>query len=226
MYATIAIDGACRGNGKPECISAGACYILEYDDNANIEQSKLMATSEYSSTSQRGELQGLLQAVEYVATSKVDTIIITDSEYLFNTMTKEWVERWRHNNWQTAQGYTVKNKDLWQRIWSLYILAQEHITFFHIKGHILSVGVKKSEELLRQDNTGYTLLQWLLQNKSISADTEKLMHATDLSDKNNGFTPDLITFSLFAAMNAVVDKAAGIEVDKAAVTQWETVLNS
>ena len=106
---TIAIDGACRRNGQPDCISAGSCFIVVEEDN--VEQSFVISDHETMSTSQRGELTGLLLAFEHIAIAPVDTVIITDSEYLFNTITKRWVDRWVHNNWQTAEGTDVKNKD-------------------------------------------------------------------------------------------------------------------
>ena len=149
---TIAIDGACRRNGKPDCISSGACFILIEDEDT--EQGFVVSSHETNSTSQRGELQGLLLAMENVVNSPMDTVIITDSEYLFNTVTKEWVERWKATGWLTAEGNPVKNKDLWEQIWDAYNMVRDYVTMFHIKGHLLSVGMKKYHDLMYADVTG------------------------------------------------------------------------
>ena len=150
MLKTIAIDGACRRNGRPDCVSAGACFILDEDEHT--QKGATLSQFEEHSTSQRGELLGLQVALDHVriAPLDTDTLIITDSEYLFNTMTKEWVSRWEHSGWKTAQGEDVKNKDLWQEIWRIYTEILTPVTFYHIKGHLLSIGAKKYHEIMHQ----------------------------------------------------------------------------
>lgn len=217
---TIAIDGACRRNGKPDCISAGACFILVEDKG--IEQGFVVSTHEVESTSQRGELYGLLLAMENVANTPMDTVIITDSEYLFNTVTKEWVERWKATGWLTAEGSPVKNQDLWEQIWSVYTTVKEYVTMFHIKGHLLSVGIKKYHDLMYADVTGYSLYKWVRDNKAIRED--KLEHALVLSDTNNGFKPELPLLQKFAAMNVTVDAAANLCVENYEASQWRAML--
>ena len=110
MFKTIDIDGAWRRNCQPDCVSAGACFILDEDNG--VEQTYTISQYEDCSTSQRGELMGLTLALEHIAACApdTDTVVITDSEYLFNTMTKEWVSRWEVNGWKTAQGTDLKNK--------------------------------------------------------------------------------------------------------------------
>ena len=217
---TIAIDGACRRNGKPDCVSAGACFILVEDKG--IEQGFVVSTHEVESTSQRGELYGLLLAMENVVSHPMDTVIITDSEYLFNTVTKEWVERWKATGWLTAEGNPVKNQDLWEQIWSVYSSIKEHVTMFHIKGHLLSVGIKKYHDLMYADVTGYSLYKWVRDNKTIRED--RLEHALVLSDTNNGFKPDLPLLQKFAAMNVTVDAAANLCVENYEASQWRAML--
>ena len=217
---TIAIDGACRRNGKPDCVSAGACFILVEDKG--IEQGFVVSTHEIESTSQRGELYGLLLAMENVVNHPMDTVIITDSEYLFNTVTKEWVERWKTTGWLTAEENPVKNQDLWEQIWSVYSSVKEHVTMFHIKGHLLSVGIKKYHDLMYADVTGYSLYKWVRDNKTIRED--RLEHALVLSDTNNGFKPDLPLLQKFAAMNVTVDAAANLCVENYEASQWRAML--
>ena len=214
---TIAIDGACRRNGQPDCIAAGACFILV--ENDGIEQSFIVSTHEVNSTSQRGELYGLLLAME---NDIMDTVIVTDSEYLFNSITKEWVARWIANGWKTADNNPVKNQDLWEQIWSIYSTINGYVTMFHLKGHLLSVGIKKYHDLMYSDITGYSLYTWVHNNKSIKE--EKLQHAMSLSEANNKFIPDQSLLQKFAAMNATVDAAANLCVENYEAAQWRSMI--
>ena len=54
-------------------------------------------------------------------------IIVTDSQYLVKSITKD-ISRWKTNGWKTSAGTGVKNKDLWEFLDSrLTILSnQEH----------------------------------------------------------------------------------------------------
>lgn len=223
IQKTIAIDGACRRNGAPTCISAGACFIVTYDTETGVEQGQAESFHEEPSTSQRGELNGLLQAIEHVHQHPADTIIITDSEYLFNTMTKRWVDRWLHNNWTTAQGEPTKNADLWKLIWKLYLDCENYITFFHLKGHLLSVGQKKCHELLYHDTTGYELYEWARDTREIKE--ERRQHANDLSMTNNGFTLSPEQLQQYAAMNLVADAVANLNIEIVESAQWQSLLN-
>ena len=167
---------------------------------------------------------GLLLAVEHVAQNPVDTIIITDSEYLFNTMTKRWVDRWIHENWLTAKGTKVKNQDLWRQIWSYYILHEDIISFYHIKGHLLSVGDKKCHEIMQHDVSGHELYKWAYMHREIP--DNKRQHAIALFTENNGFTPDEVLLQHFAAMNLVADTIANLCVEKVESKRWQSILST
>lgn len=222
MYKTIAIDGACRRNGQPDCISSGACFVL--DTTADVEQGYVYSVHEEHSTSQRGELHGLQLAIEHVHASPVETVVITDSEYLFNSMTKEWVSRWLCNGWKTAQGDPVKNQDIWQEVWPVYEQVKDLITFYHIKGHLLSVGAKKYHEIMYQDTSGYSLYRWAVEHQELKVN--KIKHALDLSEANNGFRPELDLLHSFAAMNLVADAVANLCLETLEAEQWQSFLKN
>lgn len=222
MYKTIAIDGACRRNGKEDCLAAGACFIVDTDDK--VDQCYTTSIYEENSTSQRGELYGLLQAVEHVSAYPVDTVVVTDSEYLFNTMTKEWVDRWMAEGWITAQGTPVKNKDLWEQIWWYYDKCRDLVSFYHIKGHLLSVGTRQYHIIMNHDKTGHDLYTWAYTHKGIP--NNKVEHAVELFEKNNGFRPDDSLLLHFASMNLVADAVANLCVESVEQMQWQSILNN
>ena len=52
----ISIDGACRRNGKPDCVASGAVFIKQYDEDNNLVATRPLSVWELKSTNQRGEL--------------------------------------------------------------------------------------------------------------------------------------------------------------------------
>ena len=210
----ISIDGACRRNGKPDCVSAGGVFIQQFDSELNLQQTSILSSYETASTNQRGELLALLTALDYVWSSKQSTQIVTDSEYLFNAMTKEWYKSWQHKGWVTAAGEPVKNKDLWQEIAGAYCRCEDagiDIVFYHIKGHCIPFGKVTANTLLTKDTTGGRLMvEVLIKYDMVSKTTKKdqLEQANTLSERNNGFklTPDKMR--QFVVANVMADAVA------------------
>ena len=210
----ISIDGACRRNGKPDCVSAGGVFIQQYDKDLYLKQVKALSNYELKSTNQRGELLALLTALDYIWSAKQETQIITDSEYLFNAMTKEWYRSWQHKGWVTAVGEPVKNRDLWQAISQAYSRCEEagiDIHFFHIKGHCIPFGKVTANTLLTKDPTGESLLVEVLHKYDAVCSTTKkaqLDHANELSERNNGFQLVPTTLKRFVVANVIADAIA------------------
>lgn len=42
--------------------------------------------------------------------------LMSDSKYLCDAISKNWVSKWASNNWLTSTQSAVKNKDLWEKI--------------------------------------------------------------------------------------------------------------
>ena len=220
MYA---IDGACRRNGKPDCTSSGGVFCF-----ANIDgkpMCKTMNAYEYNSTNQRGELSALLVAIRDVFKSKDTynfdtTYIITDSEYIFNAMTKQWYATWYHKNWMTASGSPVKNSDIWGDIYRAMLDLNEagiEPIFYHIKGHCIPFGRVTADNLLDKDTSGGLLFKEVLKKYDSCKDDkkDKLEAAQQLSERNNGFRlPDDILRRLVVC-NTVADAVATKIVDEA-----------
>ena len=209
----IAIDGACRRNGKPDCVASGGVYIEEYTDGS-VTQTKVLSNYEVQSTNQRGELLALLTALDYVWSAKQDSMIITDSEYLFNAMTKEWFVGWKSRGWLTASYEPVKNSDLWREITHAYEKCRGDdldIVFYHIKGHCIPFGKVTANSLLVKDPTGNALKFEVYKKYDAVCNTsrfETLKEANDLSTKNNGYPFDDETLRHFVVLNTVVDAVA------------------
>ena len=213
----IAIDGACRRNGKPDCISSGGVYVHRLNADGTVQDHGLFALTEEKSTNQRGELLALHRALRYIFDMQDDAIIITDSEYIFNTMTKNWCDRWDSNGWKTASGEQVKNRDLWEKIYAVAKFLSDtgrDVSYYHIKGHCIPFGAVTADRLLSEDDTGEKLYKEVQKKFDAVASTKKdiFAKAQKLSEVNNGFelAPDI--FKEFVVMNTVVDAIASTEV--------------
>lgn len=214
---TIAIDGACRRNGKPDCTASGGVFYY----NGVTGHSGILSAYEYNSTNQRGELLALLKAIDFaLQCDEADVAIVTDSEYIFNAMTKQWYNGWHFKGWVTAAGEPVKNKDIWLEVKMLMDKCDKcdiELHFYHIKGHCIPFGRVTADNLLVRDQTGFALLSEVLKKFDACAETkrETFKAAQELSKRNNGFELYDTTFKHFVAMNVVADAIATKVVDTA-----------
>ena len=208
----IAIDGACRRNGKPDCVSAGGVFIMQLDEDLSIQKTQILSNYEVKSTNQRGELLALLTSLDHVYESLQNAQIITDSEYIFNTLTKDWCKNWERKGWITSTGDPVKNKDIWLEIMNAQRRCEAagcDISFYHIKGHCIPFGKVTAANLLANDTTGYDLYAAVSEKISTTALKDGLYdQIMELSVKNNGFALDARTLDRFVVTNTVADAVA------------------
>lgn len=206
------IDGACRRNGRPDCTSAGGVFILH-----PTGETEVLSAYEYRSTNQRGELLALLKALDYIVAAEQEAQVVTDSEYIFNAMTKQWYDSWMKKGWVTSSGGEVKNKDIWLEIYKVMARAAEDIHFYHIKGHCISVGKVTASKLLDMDRTGTRLRHAATHKFDESLDKKRDVFnaAQELSEKNNGFKLPPDVFKLFVVINTVADAIATKVVEAA-----------
>lgn len=164
----VGIDGACMKNGKPDCVSCGAAFIIDEVTGEEVYYSRV----EKESTSQRGELMGLTLALEQYLNRlngersmeyrSEPCIIITDSEYLYNSVSKEWCFKWENNDWKKATGEPTANIDLWTTICCLLheleTIEGAEVQMQWTKGHLMStLSVSKAVHMMIADPTGSEL---------------------------------------------------------------------
>lgn len=214
----IAIDGAARKPGTVDCMTVGATYVKTHRGISHSTK------HEFKSTSQRGELHALILALSKATNygndigDDNDLYIITDSEYVYNTLTKDWIGNWESKGWITAEGTPVKNQDLWEEIKGKLIVLERlgmELNTYHIKGHLISIGKVTARKLLAEP-AGVVKLQAALEKKY---EVDKLKkpemfakaHATFL--RNHGFEIREEQFKQFVVYNTVVDYIAGTHAD-------------
>ena len=150
----IAVDGACKRNGQPTCSSCGVAFI-QTDSGDILFKSRF----ETNSTNQRGEINGLYEALLYATANAgpdEDIIIVTDSEYLHNTVAYDWCFKWRSNNWVGSTGL-VKNSDQWSKICALLDKLPGRVFMQWTKGHLLPYTLGNIKTAMRADPTGVDL---------------------------------------------------------------------
>ena len=213
----ISIDGASRRNGKPDCVSSGGVFIQHFSIDGQRLKTDTLSAYEYGSTNQRGEMLALLKALDYVHSAKQEAQIVTDSEYLFNAMTKQWPSNWANNSWVTAAGYPVKNKDIWLEVLHAITTISTDLTFYHIKGHCIPFGKVTADKALIADPSGILLSSMVRKrfDELAPAKTDVFKAAQELSYRNNGFELPKEVFKNFVVANVVADAIATKVVEAA-----------
>ena len=134
---TIYTDGACSGNPGP----GGWGAILMLGENR-----KEISGGSENTTNNIMELTAVIEALKILKRPcKVN--IYSDSAYVVNAFLQKWIYGWMKKGWKTAGGDPVKNKELWQE---LYSLTKTHdVTFIKVKGHADNEFNNRCDELAR-----------------------------------------------------------------------------
>ena len=120
---TIYTDGACSGNPGP----GGWGAVLIYGENK-----KEISGAQKDTTNNIMEITAVLEALKLLK-EECEVEVYSDSAYVVNAFTEGWIYNWQKNNWKTASKDPVKNKELWEE---LYSLTKKHkVTFNKVKGH-------------------------------------------------------------------------------------------
>ena len=78
------------------------------------------------------EITAVIEALKLLK-KPCEVDLYSDSAYVVNCFNNGWIYNWIKNNWKTASKEPVKNKELWQE---LYSLTKTHdVTFNKVKGH-------------------------------------------------------------------------------------------
>lgn len=134
---TIYTDGACSGNPGP----GGYGAILMYKNNR-----KEISGSMKNTTNNVMEITAVIEALKLLKYGcKVK--IYSDSAYVINAFNNGWIYNWNNNGWKTADKKPVKNRELWEE---LYSLAKIHkLEFIKVKGHSDNEFNNRCDELAR-----------------------------------------------------------------------------
>ena len=124
MKIDIFTDGACSPNPGV----GGYGIILSFKDKNGKVHEREISGGFKDTTNNRMELYSVIVAIESVKTNNCELTIYSDSAYVVNAISKDWVTSWEKKKFQKK-----KNVDLWKRYLEL---AKLHtIKTVWVKGH-------------------------------------------------------------------------------------------
>mgnify|MGYP003431996432 FL=1 len=130
-------DGACSGNPGP----GGWGSILMMGENR-----KEISGGKKDTTNNVMELTAVIEALKFLKRPcKVD--LYSDSAYVVNAFLQNWILGWIKNGWKNSSKEEVKNKELWQELFSLTKIHD--VTFHKVKGHADNEYNNRCDELAR-----------------------------------------------------------------------------
>lgn len=120
----IYCDGSCPANPGPGGWAwAHAPHGAPHDAGAHPH-----------TTNQAMEILAATQAVRAHLTHPGAIVIVSDSAYVVNCLTKHWWRRWQTNGWRNAQGKPVANQALWEALLEV-VHTHGDVRFEWCRGH-------------------------------------------------------------------------------------------
>ncbi|CAG7831597.1 unnamed protein product [Allacma fusca] len=137
----IYTDGACLNNGQQGAQAGIGGYFglnnpLNFSERVKGRQTNNVA-----------EIQAAEHAIRLAKLNGyVQIKIITDSEFLTKAV-YFWLPKWKANNWRTAGGGPVKNKEDFELL--IDAMQGVEVVFEHVRGHQGNFGNEQADRLAR-----------------------------------------------------------------------------
>jgi ribonuclease HI len=122
-HVTIYTDGACIGNPGP----GGYGVVLLYKGRR-----REISLGYRETTNNRMEVLAAIVGLEALG-EPCRVIVISDSQYLVNAISKGWAQRWQANGWKRNKKERALNPDLWERL--LAACERHDVEFEWVRGH-------------------------------------------------------------------------------------------
>lgn len=119
----IYTDGACSGNPG----AGGWASVLLYK-----QHKKELYGNAKETTNNRMELTAVIEALKALKIP-CNVILYSDSKYVVDSVNKDWVYKWKANNWIKSDRKPALNVDLWKEL--LALLEIHRVKFVWVKGH-------------------------------------------------------------------------------------------
>lgn len=138
----IFTDGSAKGNPG----NGGYGVVMRYNG-----KEKELSQGFRLTTNNRMELLAVIVALENLKTNKHKVRIYSDSKYVVDAITKQWVFGWERKNFKGK-----KNADLWKRY--LQVHPKFQLEFQWVKGHAGHPENERCDELAVNAAEGSNLL--------------------------------------------------------------------
>lgn len=135
----IFCDGACQGNPAPSASGVSifmngvlrklytGCYVEDGSNNIS-------------------ELEAIIFCLEKAIEVNRPLTIYVDSQYAIN-VASVWSYNWSKNGWKSSSNEPVKNKDLAEKAFNLYLQAKPLIKLQKVKSHIGELGNELADRM-------------------------------------------------------------------------------
>lgn len=139
VSVTIYTDGACSGNPGP----GGWGAVLIYGENK-----KEISGGNKNTTNNIMEITAVIEALKCLK-NECKATVYSDSAYVVNCFNQGWIYNWKKNNWKTSTKGPVKNKELWEELYTL--VKKYKVEFVKVKGHSDNELNNRCDELARSE---------------------------------------------------------------------------
>jgi ribonuclease HI len=127
----IFTDGSVPNNQSKNAVCGGIGVFFGDNDPRNI--SETFTSSEIKVTNNTMEFIAAIKGIKQVENTNSKILIVSDSEYLINSMTK-WAKKWKENNWKKSNNKPIENQQL---VIELYELTQKYnVKYLHQRSHL------------------------------------------------------------------------------------------
>ncbi len=96
------------------------------------ETKKEISGANKETTNNIMEITAVLEALKLLK-EECNVEVYSDSAYVVNAFNQGWIYNWQKNNWKTASKDPVKNRELWEQLYSL--TTKHKVKFVKVKGH-------------------------------------------------------------------------------------------
>ena len=124
IYIQTNFKGLKKSDGK-------AIFILEYKTDAGT-CTKTKEIQIKDSTVNNAEIESMIQAVSALK-EKCKLLIHTDNKYIYGAFENKWIDTWRANNYKSAKGKEVANRENWEKL--LELLNGHEVTICFNQDH-------------------------------------------------------------------------------------------
>jgi ribonuclease HI len=131
-------DGACTGNPGP----GGFGVILKYKNCR-----KELSAGYRKTTNNRMELMAAIEGIRMLK-NLCKVILYTDSQYIADSISKGWAQKWREKNWMRNKKEKAQNPDLWEKLLNLF--EKHEIDVKWVRGHSGNPENERADQLATQ----------------------------------------------------------------------------
>lgn len=139
-------DGGCLRNPGP----GGYGVVLLYKG-----KQKELCGAFQKTTNNRMELMGCIEGLKALK-FPCNVVILTDSQYVVNGITKGWAIRWKKKGWMRNEMEPAENYDLWNQL--LELCKVHKVEFRWVRGHAGNPGNERCDVLANGMASGKDIL--------------------------------------------------------------------